>query len=353
MFFHVRQHCRRSLHNLSQRQPPAAFVFDIDGVLLRGEHVLPEAKRALAMLDGNNPFRIKIPFLLMTNGGGTTEKERCEKLTRQLGFQIDPRQYIQSHTILKQFAHKYDNDHVLVLGGRRNKVREVAESYGFKNVYTPLDVLRWNPSVWPFHELHPKEIENTKVVDFSKFLLSAVFVFHDPRDWALDIQILCDVLQSGGVIGGPYKKNPGIELVFCNPDLLWRSDFDRPRLGQGAFKESFQAVYKAVTGAEYPLVQFGKPTEPAYKFAEKVLLDYLKTEHGPNTRMPPIYMIGDNPASDIAGAIGANWKSVLVHTGVYEPGGKKQLDASNTPTHESQNVEEAVRWALEQELARF
>lgn len=32
--------------------------------------------------------------------------------------------------------------------------------------------------------------------------------------------------------------------MFCNPDLIWRSDFDRPRLGQGAFKEAFQAVYK-------------------------------------------------------------------------------------------------------------
>jgi ribonucleotide monophosphatase NagD (HAD superfamily) len=63
------------------------------------------------------------------------------------------------------------------------------------------------------------------------------------------VQIICDVIQSGGIIGGPYvhpdeQTNKPIELVFCNPDLLWRSDFDRPRLGQGAFKDAFQAVYK-------------------------------------------------------------------------------------------------------------
>lgn len=33
-------------------------------------------------------------------------------------------------------------------------------------------------------------------------------------------------------------------MVFCNPDLLWRAEFERPRLGQGAFKEAFQAVFK-------------------------------------------------------------------------------------------------------------
>ena len=32
--------------------------------------------------------------------------------------------------------------------------------------------------------------------------------------------------------------------MFCNPDLIWKSEFDRPRLGQGAFKESFLAVYQ-------------------------------------------------------------------------------------------------------------
>lgn len=38
--------------------------------------------------------------------------------------------------------------------------------------------------------------------------------------------------------------NPPVELVFCNPDLLWKSDFPQPRIGQGAFREAFQAVYK-------------------------------------------------------------------------------------------------------------
>jgi hypothetical protein len=66
------------------------------------------------------------------------------------------------------------------------------------------------------------------------------------------------------------QTNP-IKLYYCNPDLIWRSDFDRPRLGQGGFKAAFQSVFKvgvgqfnhfppvlvlvqALTGSEYPFV---------------------------------------------------------------------------------------------------
>jgi ribonucleotide monophosphatase NagD (HAD superfamily) len=43
--------------------------------------------------------------------------------------QINPNQYIQAHTILKNFSHKYSDKSVLVLGGRLNEVREVAKGY--------------------------------------------------------------------------------------------------------------------------------------------------------------------------------------------------------------------------------
>lgn len=60
---------------------------------------------------------------------------------------------------------------------------------------------------------------------------------------------MCDIIQSGGMVSGPYvhpelQTREPVEVFFCNPDLIWRSDFERPRLGQGAFKEAFQAVYK-------------------------------------------------------------------------------------------------------------
>ena len=59
-------------------------------------------------------------------------------------------------------------------------------------------------------------------------------------------------------------------------------------------------------------------------------------------------MIGDNPESDICGAILANetsslaWRSVLVETGVYKAGTRPEYK----PTEIKTNVWEAVRWAI-------
>ncbi|KAI0360927.1 HAD-superfamily hydrolase [Trametes cingulata] len=367
----------------SQRKlAPLVFTFDIDGVLLRGPHTIPAARRALDMLNGANPMGVKIPFVLLTNGGGTSEEARRHKLSSQLGVEIQSNQIIQAHTILKSVVHKYADKPVLVLGGRNDVVRKVAEGYGFKHAYTTLDVLAWKPEVWPFHDLTPEERASTKPVDFSQTPISAIFVFHDPRNWSLDIQVILDVIRARGVIGGPYldtpppaaqqplpqharkhehqpedavaerekEKEKPIELVFCNPDLLWKSDFPQPRLGQGAFREAFQAVYKALTGKTYPYVQYGKPTTATYKFAEKVLKDRLEElQGGPVERMPTVYMVGDNPESDIAGANGAGWPSILVRTGVYDPA---HGEPKHEPTYIAEDVEEAVRWAIEREMGR-
>lgn len=97
-------------------------------------------------------------------------------------------------------------------------------------------------------------------------------MIHDPRDWALDVQVSVDILRSRNKIcREPYKpdaelgqscKRPLIicltldptgsdpeknaELIFCNPDLLWKSDYPNVRFGQGAFKEALQTVLKVL-----------------------------------------------------------------------------------------------------------
>ena len=130
---------------------------------------------------------------------------------------------------------------------------------------------------------------------------------------------MVDVLRSGTrcpgapyrpVNGGDIHGEPAVELVFCNPDLLWRGSFERPRLGQGAFVEAFQAVYKArsigssaigivltrydlcvqsVTGHVYPYTQYGKPYEETYRFAETILIERiaeLESRHSQEIHLP-------------------------------------------------------------------
>ncbi|KAG1812545.1 HAD-like domain-containing protein [Suillus subaureus] len=327
--------------NIAKPRSRLAFAFDIDGVLLRGKNPLPAAKEALSILDGNNKLGLKIPFILLTNGGGVSEEERCHKLSSQLGVQIHPDQFIQAHTVLKSIVHSYADVPVLVLGGKGDILRRVAEGYGFQKVYTTFDILAWHPSIWPFHDLTQEERASVRPTDFSKIPFGAIFVFHDPRNWALDIQIMCDVIQ--GIIGGSHETNHArkpVDLVFCNPDLIWQSDFEAPRMGQGAFRVAFQAVFQSLTGSTYPYIQFGKPTEATYNFAEIMLKHRLQT----NDRAT---CYTDNPESDIAGANAAGWKSILVHTGVYDP---HRGPPSHQPTHQAEDVAEAVRWALEQEF---
>jgi hypothetical protein len=88
---------------------------------------------------------------------------------------------------------------------------------------------------------------------------------------------MCDVIESGGIIGGPYiphHTRKSVDLIFCNPDLVWKSDFERPRMGQGSFKEAFQAVFKVKHFSLHSIVRLeprvvvdrsGTPIHPIWK----------------------------------------------------------------------------------------
>jgi ribonucleotide monophosphatase NagD (HAD superfamily) len=60
-------------------------------------------------------------------------------------------------------------------------------------------------------------------------------------------------------------------------------------------------------------------------------------------------MVGDNPASDIAGAngykspFGSRWTSVLVKTGVWQVGAEME----SRPDVVKEDVYDAVMWAME------
>jgi hypothetical protein len=109
-----------------------AFAFDIDGVLIRGGRPIPEAIEAMKMLNGENEYGIKVPYIFVTNGGGKTEAERCIQLSKQLEIEVSPGQFICGHTPMREMAEKYGT--VLVVGGEGEKCRIVAEGYGFKDV---------------------------------------------------------------------------------------------------------------------------------------------------------------------------------------------------------------------------
>lgn len=67
-----------------------------------------------------------------------------------------------------------------------------------------------------------------------------------------------------------------------------------------------------------------------------------------------VYMVGDNPESDILGAnqyqseVGSEWNSILVRSGVYSGG-----EPAHKPKAIVEDVWEAVQWGLEREGMRM
>lgn len=335
-----------------------AFAFDIDGVLLRSKTPIPGASEALKLLHDR-----KVPFILLTNGGGQLEEQRVSFISKALNVPLSPLQIVLSHTPYKGLVNKYDR--ILAVG--TPSVRKVAESYGFKDVVHQTDILRYRRDIAPFSGLSAEQLQeysrDIPNIDSKRF--DAVLVFNDPHDWGADIQIISDAINSSnGMLNTLRDKpssQPSIPIYFSNQDLLWANSYTLNRFGQGAFRHLVRKLY-AELNAGLPLEDhtLGKPTKLTYDFAHHVLIDWRKkllandtasqAQALPVLGQPPketpfqdVYMVGDNPASDIIGAQQYGWKSCLVRTGVYRDG--VPLDHVK-PTMIVNDVYEAVTQAL-------
>ncbi|MCJ1291049.1 hypothetical protein MMC34_002591 [Xylographa carneopallida] len=265
----------------------------IDGVLLRSSAPLPGATRTLQYLQSQ-----RVPFLLLTNGGGKPEAARVAELSRRLGVPLDPALFVQSHTPFADLVPRTEDESeasmddacVLVTGGHGERCRRVAEGYGFRNVITPADILAAYPTVWPFAPAfagpptaRPLPLPSHNHHHPSILRVSLILILSDPRDWALDTQLILDLLLSqhgrlgtlSPLNGDPALPNRGYQqdgqpkLFFSNSDLLWAAAWPLPRLGQGAFQAALRGVWDKVTGgAELRCGVYGKPHGVAFGFAE-------------------------------------------------------------------------------------
>lgn len=397
---------------------------------------IPGAPETLKYLQKHN-----IPFILLTNGGGKSEADRVAELSAKLGVQLDTSNFIQSHTPYQLLATEAPTDvplsalpeylkkqvgvqslrdsTVLVLGSDASQARRIAKGYGFQSVITPADILTAHPEVFPFNPLSefyskqeiqplPKPVwdpkgSNGKMEDCLK--IDAILVFNDPRDWAVDIQLITDLLLSHRGYLGTYSKkngNPSLPLaqrwqsdgqpalVFSNVDLLWSTGYRQPRYGQGAFRAAvrgaFDQVIQQTEGgrvekshdvASVRDFHFGKPQPEMYHFAASKLAQHFKTMwhtgSGPSPQLRKVYMVGDNPESDIRGAVNwrdylnkrgrsdphfaqddvvPGWEACLVRTGVWDEE-KMPLDnlekRKAKPDTVQDDVKKVLNWVLEKE----
>lgn len=329
-----------------------AFAFDIDGVLLHGSNLIPETQRVMDLLNGDNELGIKIPYILLTNGGGKPEEWRTEQLSNIIGTPISTKQFIQSHTPMQALAEYYET--VLVIGGAGFEARHAAENYGFRNVVVPKDILAWDQNVSPWRNFTEEERKEARPRDFERMNFDAILVFADSRDYATDIQLCMDLLTSKDGRLGTRSEDPvatQLPIYFSQGDLVMPTEYKGgPRLTQGAFRIGIEAQWKALTGGELERVVYGKPELATYKYADEVMKSWMNEIHNERTVPENIYMVGDNPQSDIIGGNMYGWNTCLVRTGVFQGGDNDENNPANFGVFPT--VLDAVQAAVRKELGK-
>eukprot|EP01122_Echinamoeba_exundans_P002195 TRINITY_DN12155_c0_g1_i1.p1 TRINITY_DN12155_c0_g1~~TRINITY_DN12155_c0_g1_i1.p1 ORF type:complete len:342 (-),score=62.05 TRINITY_DN12155_c0_g1_i1:24-1007(-) len=316
--------------------PPFGIVFDIDGVLMKSDKGMPEAIEAFKRLPPNTPF------LFMTNGGGTPEETKMRKLVDELGLQdtLMEDQFLCSHSPKKDLVEKYATSRVLVVGKDRQYSKHIMESYGFKNFVLLDDFAADRPYLVPW-----KKYAAGPGTTLDNEPIKAIFQLHEPTDWAEGLQIISDVLQSNGVVTKDDfqpSSEQVVELYVANPDFTYAAHFHKPRYTSGAFVHCLKALYKESCGRELRCTIYGKPFTDLFELAQRSLEQKLAKRS-----LDAIYMIGDNPKSDIQGAntMGGKWFSILVRTGVFK-GRPGDNDSANPAKLVCDHVDEAIKFIL-------
>ena len=287
-----------------------------------------------------------IPHVYITNGGGMTEETKAKDMTEKFQIDVNSSQVILSHTPMKNLVEEYKDKRVLIIGSRG--YMEVASHYGFKNCVNAHQLHQQNPGIYPsrnpHHEHHqhqyeqhnatstsasptPPESTTTSPDSTGTSGIDAVLVLHDPLDWALEMQVLSDVLL-GNTNNTPNMVQT-IPLYVCNADIVYMDQYHHPRYTQGAFVEAFRGLFGHYTKSPLNVDYCGKPYSIQYKTAEEAL---KKQSNG----IDIYYGIGDNPKADIRGAnnAGENWVSVLVKTGVHQMDSNDTIDVADILTQD-------------------
>ncbi|KAL8057512.1 hypothetical protein ABFX02_04G188800 [Erythranthe guttata] len=346
-------------HLHSQPPPPASFgiAFDIDGVILRGETPIGGSPQALKRLydDSGN---MSIPYVFLTNGGGVPETERAAELSKLLSVRILASQVIQGHSPFMQLVNRFENELIIAVG--KGEPAKVMSEYGFKNVLSLDEYASYFEHIDPlgkfknstnqlagYKKYSSKETDSENSPPSQR--VEAVFIVSDSVDWSRDIQVLCDILSTGGLPGREISTQP--PLYFANDDLSYQGLFPTERLGMGAFRIALESIYNRVYPNALEYTSYGKPNPSVFKNAENILMQSIRHPIEGQNPLKTLYMIGDNPLVDIKGAqqAGQPWFSILTRSGVFKGKGNHPVYPADLVVD---TVEEAVDYILSKETLR-
>ncbi|KAK7247681.1 phosphoglycolate phosphatase [Aureococcus anophagefferens] len=87
----------------------------------------------------------------------------------------------------------------------------------------------------------------------------------DPLLWGRELQVVCDVLRSGGVPAGDLgagaapAASQNAPLYSSCADFLYAAEHPAPRFGSGAFLTALDATFAELAGSALAKVDYGKP----------------------------------------------------------------------------------------------
>ncbi|XP_048444648.1 uncharacterized protein YKR070W isoform X2 [Pyrus x bretschneideri] len=317
-----------------------------------------------ALLGPSEDCNLRIPYVFLTNGGGISESKRALELSSLLGVKISPLQVLQGHTPFKQLVNRFENELIVAVG--KGEPAAVMAEYGFKNVLSIDDYASCFDNIdplAPYKKWITKQVaDQSRAVAAKDLVLSqrvqAAFVVSDSVDWSRDIQVLCDILRTGGLPGRGIGHQP--QLYFAHDDLAYQAAFPSERFGMGAFRIALESIFNRIDPHALEYTTFGKPNPFVFKNAELILkqlvlslqdkVQVLNPANAGGHNFKTLYMIGDNPAVDINGArqAGHPWFSILTRTGVFKG---KENHAEFPADLVVDTVEEAVDFVLRKECS--
>ncbi|KAM4768690.1 haloacid dehalogenase-like hydrolase domain-containing 5 isoform 2-T2 [Cyanocitta cristata] len=288
----------RSGHSALSVLPSFGFLFDIDGVLVRGKTPIPAARTAFRKLV-NSQGQFLVPVVFVTNAGNCLRQEKADQLSHLLGVPISQDQVMMSHSPLRMFK-RYHEKCVLVSG--QGPLLDIAQDLGFCQPIT-IDTLREKRPLLDAvdHDRRPS-ILSPSAVELPK--IEAVVLFGEPVRWETSLQLIIDVLLTSGYPGNPYEQEnyPHIPVLACNMDLMWVAEAQSPRFGHGTFMVCLENIYKKITGKELKYeALMGKPSRLTYQYAEH-LIRAQALQRSWEQPIQTLYAVGDNLMTDVYGA---------------------------------------------------
>ncbi|KAK7069856.1 Haloacid dehalogenase-like hydrolase domain-containing 5 [Halocaridina rubra] len=286
----------RQYHETGRRTPNFGLLFDIDGVIVRGQRILPTAREAFSLLvDKSGNFRV--PTVFVTNAGNALRSGKAEQLSQWLDVKVDEDQVVMAHSPLKMFDQYFDKQ-VLISG--QGPTQEIAHNLGFTNT-TTVDQLR---HAYPQLDCVDHQRRKIKAIAPTSAIpkLEALMLFGEPVRWETSLQLLIDVLMTDGDLSrAPTAPYPHLPILACNMDLQWMAEAHMPRFGHGAFLLCLEALYKKVTGNDLIYTALvGKPSEITYYHSETMVQTHARSL-GIQHPITKLYAIGDNIHTDIFG----------------------------------------------------